>query len=74
MFAFTLALSYLVVSSQAQLTLVDVAQHDSANDCWSAIGGDVYDVTSFIPDHPNNKILALCGIDGTALFEKEHGE
>ncbi len=50
----------------------EVAQHNNQDDCWLVINGKVYDVTSFIPDHPGgNEILKGCGKDATSLFEGE---
>lgn len=57
-------------------TLEDVAQHATAEDCWFAINGTVYDVTSYIADakHPGGPaILEGCGKDATTLFEGEEG-
>ncbi len=47
----------------------EVAQHDSEQDCWTIIDGQVYDITSYIPRHPGgDEILRACGTDGTSLF------
>lgn len=56
-------------------TLAEVAVHADASSCWTAVGGKVYDLTSFIAKHPGGaeNILRICGIDGTAAFEKQHG-
>ncbi len=56
-------------------TLVDVAQHNSASSCWSTINGGVYDLTSWISRHPGGQqaILSLCGTDGSAAFNDQHG-
>jgi cytochrome b involved in lipid metabolism len=56
-------------------TIAQVASHNSSTDCWSAIGGNVYDLTSWISRHPGGKqaIISLCGVDGSAAFTKQHG-
>lgn len=56
-------------------TLDDVAKHASASSCWTAVYGDVYDVTSWINQHPGGKraILSMCGTDGTNSFDNQHG-
>ncbi len=56
-------------------TLADVANHADATSCWSAIGGNVYDLTGWVGKHPGGEknILRLCGKDGTSLFEGKHG-
>lgn len=57
------------------ITLAEVALHNSRNSCWSAINGSVYDLTSWIPNHPGGEqaILSLCGIDGGAGYSGQHG-
>lgn len=30
----------------------EVARHDSPDDCWLVIDNQVWDVSSFAPDHP----------------------
>ena len=56
-------------------TLADVAKHNNASSCWSAINGNVYDLTSWISKHPGGQqaILSICGIDGSAAFNDQHG-
>lgn len=56
-------------------TTADVAAHNSKSSCWSIINGNVYDLTSWIPKHPGgeNAILQLCGTDGSAKFNGQHG-
>jgi uncharacterized membrane protein len=58
----------------AALTLADVAAHASPDDCWSAINGNVYDLSSWIAQHPGGSevIIGLCGIDGTQGFFAQH--
>ncbi len=57
------------------ITLTQIAQHSSRLNCWSAINGSVYDLTSWIPNHPGGeeKILSLCGIDGSSRYNSKHG-
>jgi cytochrome b involved in lipid metabolism len=56
-------------------TLAQVALHNSASSCWTAINGGVYDVTTWINQHPGGPeaILSLCGTDGSAAFNGQHG-
>jgi len=53
----------------------DVAQHATAKDCWTIVGGNVYDVTPFASRHPGGlaAISAICGVDGTEQFSGKHG-
>lgn len=56
-------------------TMNDVAKHNSRQSCWTVIKGDVYDLTSWINKHPGGeeKILRICGKDGTEAFNRKHG-
>ncbi|MEI8223626.1 MAG: cytochrome b5 domain-containing protein [bacterium] len=56
-------------------TLADVQKHNSTTTCWSAVNGTVYDLTSWVNAHPGGKaaILMICGKDGSALFNAQHG-
>lgn len=52
-------------------TLAEVKKHSTAEDCYLAIDGKVYDVTKFIASnkHPGGEaIVQGCGIDATKLF------
>jgi cytochrome b involved in lipid metabolism len=62
-------------SGAKTFTMAQVASHNSAVSCYTAIGGSVYDLTSFINQHPGGSaaIKSLCGIDGTAAFNAQHG-
>ena len=58
-----------------EITLAQVATHNSRTNCWSAINGSVYDLTSWIPNHPGGEgaITGLCGIDGSIRYNSQHG-
>jgi cytochrome b involved in lipid metabolism len=62
-------------TTQNTITLARVAQHGSRTSCWSAINGNVYDLTSWIPNHPGGEqaILSICGIDGSSAYDGQHG-
>ena len=50
-------------------TLTDISSHNSKDSCWTTINGEVFDVTGFISKHKGgDKILAVCGVDGSDLF------
>lgn len=51
-------------------TAAQVAQHGSATDCWMIIGSEVYDLTSFLDQHPGGAyaMIPYCGKDGTQGF------
>ncbi len=56
-------------------TMADVAAHADTSSCYTAVGGNVYDLTDWISKHPGGEdaILGLCGKDGTEAFTKQHG-
>ena len=54
-----------------QVTMAEIAKHATKDDCWLAVDGNVYDVTSFIKSgkHPGGPaLLQGCGKDATQLF------
>ncbi len=62
-------------SNPKAFTLVQVATHNSPADCYSAINGIVYNLTLWISRHPGGEraILSICGKDGSAAFDGQHG-
>ncbi|MGA1113700.1 MAG: cytochrome b5 domain-containing protein, partial [Aquiluna sp.] len=56
------------------LTIQEVSNHASKNDCWVIIDGGVYALDSYMAKHPGGtKVLAaLCGKDGTQAFQSQH--
>jgi cytochrome b involved in lipid metabolism len=57
------------------ITIADIAMHSTRESCWSAMNGSVYDLTSWIPNHPGGEraILSICGIDGSNKYNGQHG-
>jgi hypothetical protein len=58
----------------ALYTMAKVKENNSAASCWSAINGNVYNLTQWINSHPGRPapILGLCGTDGTSSFNARH--
>lgn len=56
-------------------TISDVVLHKTSTNCWTTISGEVFDLTTWIRQHPggDKAILSICGIDGTKAFEGQHG-
>lgn len=54
--------------------MAEVAEHNTRDDCWAAIDGGVYNLTSWIDRHPggSDKIIPLCGTDATDAFNNQH--
>jgi cytochrome b involved in lipid metabolism len=54
--------------------MTDVKKANSRAKCWSAINGNVYDLTSWISSHPggSSAITFLCGTDGTNAYKAQH--
>ena len=59
------------VAADKHYTLVDVAKHASEDDCWMAIGGVIYDVTAYLPEHPTRPsvILPWCGKEASNAYQ-----
>lgn len=56
-------------------TSAEVSAHSNAQSCWNIVNGKVYDLTSWINQHPGGSIaiVKICGIDGSSDFNRQHG-
>lgn len=63
------------VSGEKTFTLNEVAKHASAVSCYTVVKGNVYDLSSWIDQHPGGAgtILSMCGNDSTNAFIAQHG-
>lgn len=64
-------------SSTSTITAAEVAQHNSASDCWMVIDNKVLKVTNYLKVHPGGAgtMVPYCGKDGSQAYhdEKKHG-
>jgi cytochrome b involved in lipid metabolism len=63
-------------TTSSGITLATISVHNSKSSCWSAVNGGVYDLTSWIPNHPGGErsILSMCGVDGSDGYNGKHGD
>ena len=63
-----------VKTAEALYTMAKVRENNSASSCWSAVNGNVYNLTKWISSHPGgaSAISGLCGTDGTSSFNARH--
>ena len=61
-------------ATQAGYAMADVKKANTRTKCWSAIDGNVYDLTAWISAHPGGAaaITFLCGTDGSNAFKAQH--
>ncbi|KAL2500928.1 Cytochrome [Forsythia ovata] len=61
--------SNVITKAAKAFTKSEVSSHDNRNDCWIIIKDKVYDVTSYVEEHPGgDTILAHAGDDSTKGF------
>ncbi|KND51202.1 MAG: hypothetical protein ABA06_02740 [Parcubacteria bacterium C7867-001] len=62
-------------STPSGITKSTVAAHSTSASCWTIVSGNVYDLTSWINQHPggSSAIRSMCGRDGTEDFLDQHG-
>jgi len=62
--------------STATISKENIAKHSSKDDCWVVVNGNVYNVTSYIPNHPGGpqQIIPLCGGDAITAFDTKGGQ
>jgi cytochrome b involved in lipid metabolism/protoporphyrinogen oxidase len=57
------------LDSQA-ITMTEVNKHNNKKDAWLVIDNNVYDITSWVPNHPGGSIILKgVGTDATKLFK-----
>ncbi|KAI1111148.1 FMN-dependent dehydrogenase-domain-containing protein [Nemania sp. NC0429] len=59
---------------ESTLSTQEIASHRSASSCWIVVDSKLYDVTSYLDEHPGGAAILLKqgGTDATAEFHKIH--
>jgi cytochrome b involved in lipid metabolism len=55
------------------ITLSAVKTHNSPSDCWTVVNRKVYNLTTWISQHPggSSRIIAMCGKDASQAFNAQ---
>lgn len=58
------------VAAERAFTMAEVAKHNRAQDCWMVIAAEVYDFTSYLPQHPSDPsiVTVWCGREATEAY------
>lgn len=59
-----------MAASGKEYTAAEVAEHSSEDSCWIILHGKVYDVTTFLKDHPVRHFFAGCFLHGQRKKER----
>lgn len=59
-----------------EITIDELRKHDTAENPWFVVNGEVYDGTSFLKEHPGGaqSIISAAGMDATDEFMAIHSE
>ena len=62
-------------SSSKPFTMKQVRRHSTAGNCWSAVNRKIYNLTTWIDQHPGGPsvITGMCGRNASATFNGKHG-
>lgn len=62
-------------AAPAGITMAELDRHNTSTSCWLLISGKVYDVTSYLRNHPGGSrtITPWCGKESTNAFATEDG-
>lgn len=64
-----------VAEAPAGYSMEQVAERDSADECWVVINDVVYDFTDYIAEHPGGEtnVIGTCGTDASGVFAGDGG-
>lgn len=57
---------------RGDLTIEEIEKHNTTDDCWNIINGDVYDMTQYIMKHPGGSSHFLRDRDISKVFNSFH--
>lgn len=62
-------------AEQKTYPTTEVTAHNNSDSCWLIVNQNVYDVTSYINQHPGGAELinSYCGLDATTAFNNKGG-
>lgn len=65
----------VAANQQRVISLTELAQNNTVDSCWKEIGGRVYDITAYIPNHPTpaHVVAEWCGKPSTDVFSGDAG-
>mgnify|MGYP002048275786 CR=1 FL=1 len=52
----------MLYAAEPITTAAELAEHSTQADCWTAIHGVVYDVTTFLAEHPGEPLEKALGV------------
>ncbi|KAI8338328.1 cytochrome b5-like heme/steroid binding domain-containing protein, partial [Choanephora cucurbitarum] len=63
-----------LANTKPRYTVEEVSKHNTQDDCWVIINGEVIDATQFLSEHPGGKqsILVYAGKDASKEFNRIH--
>lgn len=61
-------------AADSSYSLAEVARHSAADDCWMAIDGQVYDLSTYLPKHPAKPsvLLSWCGKEASQAYHTKN--
>ena len=56
--------------TQREISIEEIKKHNSASDCWTIIGGMVFDASNVIASNAayTDYLIKACGTNGTAIY------
>ena len=74
LFSISLIASDSIRANSRSISISELSQHSSAESCWIAISGSVYDITDYLNEHATlhkYSLLPWCGKDATSGWKNK---